>query len=158
MLKKVQTQRESTPQNVTETINSLPMMKWLRLSSGDQFQNKEYYKVEEFEVLDYSRLFCQMKETLSLPLSLLIAPTQRIFMLCILSWFLSFYMVLIVVHLNSVYIDLNQFCNRLNFPYYLINRYVLPCRYLSSLNLQFKILTSYFSASCDSSKPKGYPS
>lgn len=157
MLKKVQTQRESPPENITETIHSLPMVERLRLSSGHQFQNKEYYKTE-IEVLGYSWIFCQMKEMLSLPVSLLIAPTQHIFILYMLSWFLPFYTVLIAFLLDSPYIDLSHFHNRLNFHYYLINRYLLPCTYLSSLNLQFKILTSYLSASCDSSKPKGCPS
>lgn len=85
------------------------MVEWLILSSGDQLQNKEYYKVEDIELLGYSWLFCQKKEMLFFPLSLLIAPTQHIFILCMLSWFLPFYIVLVTFLLDFPYIDLNQF-------------------------------------------------
>ena len=94
MLKKVQTQRESTPQNFTEAINTLPMVKWLKLSSGDQFQNTENYKVAENEA-HCIRLFSTLlpNERKPLPLSLNLYHThKRIFILHMPSWFLPFYM------------------------------------------------------------------
>lgn len=94
VLKKVQIQRESTPQNITGTINCLSMVEWLRLSSGDQFQNKEYYKTE-IEVLGHSWIFCQMKEMLSLRLSLLIAPTHfhTIYAVLVLTFLYGFHCI-----------------------------------------------------------------
>lgn len=65
MLKKVQTQRESTAQNIT--INSLPVVEWLILSSGDQLQNKEYYKVAEIEVLVILDSFAKWKKHFLFP-------------------------------------------------------------------------------------------
>lgn len=67
MLKKVQTQRESTPQNFTETINTL-LMKLLKLSSGDQFQNTENYEVAEIEA-HYIRWFSTLLPNERKPLS-----------------------------------------------------------------------------------------